>query len=162
MRLLDREILPLLQTTWTDFLVKNTIFRGKNFRGLLTFAAPKDAMPPNFVEKTFADSHKSVKFAKVFSLESFLLYDIINLITGLSASRISQFFLHQYILFYLAQLFICRNSQYLFPKHWNWQICHTNWVFKLPFHTLNNGKLRTFPTVKSKTNTGFLLDSTQQ
>jgi len=32
---------------------------------------PKDAMPPNFAEKS---SHKTAKFAKVFSLESFLLY----------------------------------------------------------------------------------------
>ena len=50
-------------------------FRGENFCGLLAFAAPKDAMPPNFTEKTFANSHKTVKSAKVFSLESFPLYD---------------------------------------------------------------------------------------
>ena len=37
---------------------------------------PKDATPPNFVEKTFANSHKTSKFAKVFSLESFPLYSI--------------------------------------------------------------------------------------
>ena len=49
-------------------------FRRENFRGLLAFATPKDATPPNFAEKTFADSHKSAKFAKVFSLESFPLY----------------------------------------------------------------------------------------
>ena len=42
---------------------------------MLAFAAPKDAMPPNFTEKTFANSHKTVKSAKVFSLESFPLYD---------------------------------------------------------------------------------------
>ena len=29
--------------------------------------------PPNFAEKTFTNSHKTAKFAKVFSLESFLL-----------------------------------------------------------------------------------------
>ena len=33
----------------------------------------KDAMRPNFAEKTFANSHKISKFAKVFSLESFPL-----------------------------------------------------------------------------------------
>ena len=48
--------------------------RGENFRGLLAFAAPKDATPPNFAEKTFANSHKTAKSAKVFSLESFPLY----------------------------------------------------------------------------------------
>ena len=37
---------------------------------------PKDATPPDFVEKTFANSHKTVKFVKVFFLESFLLYGI--------------------------------------------------------------------------------------
>ena len=50
-------------------------FRG-DFRGLLPFATPTDAMPPNFTEKTFANSHKTAKFAKVFSLESFPLYGI--------------------------------------------------------------------------------------
>ena len=35
---------------------------------------PTDAMPPNFTEKTFTNSHKTVKFAKVFSLKSFPLY----------------------------------------------------------------------------------------
>ena len=49
-------------------------FCGENFCGLLAFAAPKDATPPNFTEKTFANSHKTAKSAKVFSLESFLLY----------------------------------------------------------------------------------------
>ena len=34
----------------------------------------KDAMSPNFVEKKFANSYKTLKFAKVFSLESFSLY----------------------------------------------------------------------------------------
>ena len=38
-------------------------------RGLLTCAMPKGTMPPNFVEKTFANSHKTAKFAKVFSLK---------------------------------------------------------------------------------------------
>ena len=41
-------------------LVKNTI-------GLLAFAVPKDATPPNFTEKTFANSHKPAKFTKVLS-----------------------------------------------------------------------------------------------
>ena len=51
-------------------------FCGENFRRLLASAAPKDATPPNFAEKTFANRHKTVKFAKVFSLESFPLYGI--------------------------------------------------------------------------------------
>ena len=51
-------------------------FRGENIHRLLAFAVPKDAMPPNFVEKTFVNSYKNVKFVKVFSLKSFLLYGI--------------------------------------------------------------------------------------
>ena len=38
-------------------------FRGGNFRRLLAFAVPKDTTPPNFVEKTFTNSHKAAKFA---------------------------------------------------------------------------------------------------
>ena len=34
--------------------------------------------------------------------------------------------------FILAQLYIRGNSWYFIPKHWNWQICHTHWAFKLP------------------------------
>ena len=45
---------------------------------MLAFAAPKDAKPPNFVEKTFADSHKTATFTKVFSLERFLLFGILS------------------------------------------------------------------------------------
>ena len=41
------------------------------------------------------------------------------------------------------------NSGYLFPKRWNWQICHTHQAFKLPLWTFRS-KLRTFLTVKSK------------
>ena len=55
-------------------LVKKNIFWGENFHRLLAFAKPKDdATPPNFIEKSFANSHKTVKF-EVFSLESFPLY----------------------------------------------------------------------------------------
>ena len=34
----------------------------------------KDTTPPDFVEKTFANSQKNEKFTKRFSLESFLPY----------------------------------------------------------------------------------------
>ena len=49
-------------------------FRGENFCGLLVFAAPNNVTSPNFVMKTFANSHKTMKFVKVCSLESFPLY----------------------------------------------------------------------------------------
>ena len=80
---------------------------------------------------------------------------------GLFVSKISRLFLHQYVLhIHLAQLFIHWNSGYLFPKRWNWQTCHIHLEFKLPIRTFG-GKLRTFPTVKSKT-IEFYLDRTQQ
>ena len=47
-------------------------FRRENFCRLLTFA--KECHVPNFVEKIFVYCHKTVKFAKVFSLKSFPLY----------------------------------------------------------------------------------------
>ena len=47
-------------------------FRGANFHGLLTGATKKCRAPgPNFVEKTFVNTHK---ITKAFSLESFPLY----------------------------------------------------------------------------------------
>ena len=60
-------------------------FCGENFHGLLGFAAPKDATLPNFVEKTFANSHKT---AKVFSLEIFPLYSQYLAIERLSSLTI--------------------------------------------------------------------------
>ena len=41
---------------------------------MLVSAAPKDATPPNSAEKNLANRHKTAKFAKVFSFESFPLY----------------------------------------------------------------------------------------
>ena len=35
-------------------ICENTIFCGENFSGLVAFVAPKDTMPQNFLEKTFA------------------------------------------------------------------------------------------------------------
>jgi len=60
-------------------LQENTVFQrrkhsriGKNFVDW-SLVLPKDATPSNFVEKTFVNSNKTLKFTKVFSLESFLL-----------------------------------------------------------------------------------------
>ena len=46
--------------------------REENF--FARFWRTKGCHTPKFMEKTFANSHKIVKFTKVFSLESFLLY----------------------------------------------------------------------------------------
>ena len=53
--------------------MENKIFVEKTFADC-SLVPPKDATPPNFTEKTFANSHKASKFAKVFSLEIFTLY----------------------------------------------------------------------------------------
>ena len=46
----------------------------ENFRGLLA-GATKNIMPPNLAEKTFTNSHKTLKFPKLSSLaQSCLLY----------------------------------------------------------------------------------------
>jgi len=52
-------------------------FRWKKFHGLLAFAGPKDAIIQISWRK-FSQSHKTAKFAKVFSLESFPLYGMLT------------------------------------------------------------------------------------
>ena len=49
---------------------------GEHFRKLLACATPMDTTPPTFTENTFANSHKTVNFVKVFSLKSFPLYSM--------------------------------------------------------------------------------------
>ena len=48
-------------------LMKNTIFVEKLSR-IARFGCAKDATLPNFAEKTFVNSHKTAKFAKVSRL----------------------------------------------------------------------------------------------
>ena len=62
-------------------LVEKKIFAEKTFADCL-LVPPKDTMVPNFLENTFANSHKTSKFVKVFSLESFPLYGIMHLLTS--------------------------------------------------------------------------------
>ena len=49
-------------------------FCGENFHRLLACAVLKDPTPPKFHGENFMNSHKTAKFAKVFSLKSFPLY----------------------------------------------------------------------------------------
>ena len=56
---------------------EKSIFAEKILR-IAHFCIAKGATPPNFVEKTFTNSHRTAKFAKVFSLESFPLYGILT------------------------------------------------------------------------------------
>ena len=47
-----------------------------NTFGDCSLVLPNNVTPQDFVEKTFANSHKTLKFAKVCSLESFPLYTV--------------------------------------------------------------------------------------
>ena len=49
-------------------------FCEENFCGLARLCSTKGRHSPNFAEKTFTNSHKTAKFTKIFSLESFPLY----------------------------------------------------------------------------------------
>ena len=82
------QVALVLQCTYTPTLVgnfrgrklsqfgRNKIFTENIFADCTLVSLPKDALPPNFVEKTFTNSYKTSKFAKVFSFESFPLYGI--------------------------------------------------------------------------------------
>ena len=52
------------------------IFTEKTFTDCSLVLLLKDAMLPDFAEKTFANNYKTLKFVEVFSLESFPLYSI--------------------------------------------------------------------------------------
>ena len=56
-------------------MVKNMICAEKTIVDCL-LVPPTDTTPPKFAEKTLVSSHKTLKFAKVFSLKSFPLYGI--------------------------------------------------------------------------------------
>ena len=56
-------------------------FCGENFCKLLTFAAPKDATPPNLAEKTFMNSHKSHEIREKLSpskVSRYTVYDSLH------------------------------------------------------------------------------------
>ena len=44
---------------------------------MLACSILKDTIPPNFAEKIFMNSHKTMKFMNVFFLKSFRLYGIL-------------------------------------------------------------------------------------
>ena len=66
----------IAETFWGEnfhVLEKSTVFTEKTFTDCLLVPAQRRHL---FCRETFANSHKTMKFAKVFSLESFLLYGI--------------------------------------------------------------------------------------
>ena len=93
-------------------------FREENFCRLLAFAVPKDAMPPNFGEKTFANSHKTVKFVEVFSFESFLPY-------GITVSWY-HVWIHTVLSLSLSPCSLWSDHKYIHDRHWTMNILNCN------------------------------------
>ena len=94
-------------------------FHGENFHGLLTFAAPKDATPANFTEKTFVNNHKTTKFAKVFSLKSFLLSGVCMHLHNHSGSLTGLQLLNCQTQSYLSWLAVVLLSKRSFVRHFS-------------------------------------------
>jgi len=57
-------------------IAENMIFVEKTFAGCLLLPCQRTLHPQILWRKLLANSHKTVKFAKVFSLESFSLYSM--------------------------------------------------------------------------------------
>ena len=60
-------------------MVKSTIFAEKAFVDCLLLPHQRTPHRPTFHGENFANSHKTMKFTKVFSLKSFPLYDTVVL-----------------------------------------------------------------------------------
>ena len=71
----EKKNLPVHLTLGEDQKQINSHSQRKHSRIARLCQPPMDAMSPNFAEKTYVNSHKTSKFAKVFSLESFPLYN---------------------------------------------------------------------------------------
>ena len=69
----DHQKIQHLWSRLMDYRIAGN-FRWENFCVNCSLMPPKDAMPLNFARKTFMNSHKILKFAKVFFLKSFPLY----------------------------------------------------------------------------------------
>ena len=88
--------------------MKNTIFAEKTLR-VAHFCQTRRRHALNFAAKTFMYSHKTAKFAKVFSLESFPLY-------GIRFSQLKPVLQYQAVLTLLCEHFvrlICNNGKFL-------------------------------------------------
>ena len=68
----------MVEKTFSQRKLSQRNFHRENFHGLFA-GATKDTTPLNVVEKTLVNSHKTLKFAKVFSLKSFPLYSNIRI-----------------------------------------------------------------------------------
>ena len=124
--------------------MKNTIFAEKTFADCSLLLRQKATLP-NFAEKTFKNSHKTVKFMKVFSLERFPLYffsaEIRSLMValwelrGVTAQLRTIFFSQDWKLSIHSEA-TCENRAectptYMRPsrrvearrRRWSWQVC---------------------------------------
>ena len=67
--------------------------------------------PPNLAEKTFANSHKTLKLVKVFSLKSFPLYSIKPLLTGHHMVSVITVYIPLNARFHVAIVTLCKYSK---------------------------------------------------
>ena len=68
----QRETFKVLEKTFMNWW--KIRFSRRKLSQIACFCSTKGATPPNFAEETFVNSHKTMKFVKVLSLESFPLY----------------------------------------------------------------------------------------
>jgi len=74
-KLVENTIFVEKMTNGTFPVIKwSKIYLSKTFVGACLWRQQMPRMPPMFGEKTFVNSYKTSKLAKVFSLESFPLY----------------------------------------------------------------------------------------
>ena len=98
-------------------LMKNTIFAEKTLHGLLAFATPNDATPQNFVEKTFANSHKSQNSWK-FSPSSYTVHVLASIHIHSPSTHIAHPYPHIALMYFPSplspppHLTLCTMSRY--------------------------------------------------
>ena len=102
----------------------------KNFRELVA-CATKGCHTPYFVEKTFANSHKTSKFAKVFTLKRFPLYGSECLPSCIHLIR--------------KKSKMYEGVPYMNSRHWCHKLVHTNLAPFITFGNSSPGSWATLP-----------------
>ena len=96
--------------------MKNTIFAECSL-----LPCQRTPTPQNFAEKTFVNSHKTTKFEKVFSLESFPLYGIDNKNTAVIRNQTQRWVMP--VLYTITR----QSLHILLPTHITKSVTETRW-----------------------------------
>ena len=123
----DKQILDTLNSTFKVIPYSAKLLREKNFHKLAentifvektfvncSLVLPMDTTPLNFTKKTFANSHKTSKSAKVFSLKSFPLYDTFKSYMYIEAMIPDEFTQEPYM---TSRSYNCIHVQYIKPTN---------------------------------------------